>query len=252
MITAARNATSCALALSLIADGPAQAGELSAFSLNVTRHVLYHELAHALIREFDLPVLANEEAMADSFAVLAVMELHRDDVEEIVLDRVRSWLYEDAQSDPSTYNFRSEHDLDIRRAYQAACLFYGLDPNSFRDAVGWLDFTTGQLADCSDTAPDQQEGWQSIVYPKLLPDDGRSEKVTLSYGGSPLDSQVQASGVFEDFAAVVARFDWPEPVTILFAECRGGASWSRSTRTIRFCDSYLRRFIDQGIALGRP
>jgi len=52
--------------------------DLSDFSKNVVTHVLYHELAHALIREFDLPVLTNEEAMADSFATIAVTTWHLD------------------------------------------------------------------------------------------------------------------------------------------------------------------------------
>ena len=38
------------------------------FAEDVVLHVVLHEIGHALIREFDLPVLGNEETMADAFA----------------------------------------------------------------------------------------------------------------------------------------------------------------------------------------
>lgn len=38
---------------------PEDDAPISSFSLNVTQHVLAHEMAHALIREFEIPVLAN-------------------------------------------------------------------------------------------------------------------------------------------------------------------------------------------------
>ena len=46
---------------------PTQAGEITRFGENVITNVTIHEFGHALIREFDLPVLGNEENIADSF-----------------------------------------------------------------------------------------------------------------------------------------------------------------------------------------
>ena len=58
--------------LLLLSGIPALADtEISPFAKNVVRHVLMHELAHALIREFDLPVLGNEENIADSLSPAA-------------------------------------------------------------------------------------------------------------------------------------------------------------------------------------
>ena len=41
---------------------------ITPFAENVLFHVVLHELAHGLVREFDLPILGNEETLADAFA----------------------------------------------------------------------------------------------------------------------------------------------------------------------------------------
>ena len=222
---------------------------LSMFSKDVVIHVLYHELAHALISEFDVPVLTNEEAMADSFATIAVTTWHRDRAPEIISSRVRSWIYEDAEISSDRYDFKGEHQLDIRRAYQAGCLFYGLDPVEFEDHVKFLDFSEDELADCSDTAPDQEAGWQSVLASHVLFGDVRSPKVEVIFGEGPLKAEIAESGIIQDFADDVARFDWPKAINIHFDHCDRSAFWSRTTRTIMLCDDYVQRFIDQGLTL---
>ena len=61
------------------------AQEITNFEASVTTHVLYHELAHALIHEFQLPVLANEEAMADAFSTIWITQYRRDEAPDIII-----------------------------------------------------------------------------------------------------------------------------------------------------------------------
>jgi len=245
----------CRLGFSLLAalfgwSTSSLAENISVFAENVTTHVLYHELAHAIIREFELPVLANEEAMADTFATIYITGLLRDRAAEIVTDRVQSWLFEDAEVSPDTYDFKGEHLLDIRRAYQAGCLFYGLDPAEFVEEVAFLELSQRDLSDCSDTAPDQEAGWARTLAPHLLPDGERSNKVEIIFGEGPLKDAMVASGLMQSFADNVARFDWPQQITLHFDHCDQGAYWSRANRKILLCDDYVQRFIAQGRALG--
>ena len=243
--------TAATLVTVLLATDKSRAEEntVSPYAVNVATHVLYHELAHALIREFHLPILANEEAMADAFATIAVTTWHRDRAPGIITDRARSWLYEDAKVLPEDYDFKGEHLLDIRRAYQAGCLFYGLDPVEFADHVAFLDFYERDLADCSDTAPDQQAGWESVLASHMLRDGMRTANVEVIFGEGPLKDAMQATGLMQVFADDAARFKWPAPITLHFDHCDHGAFWSRSSRTIMLCDNYVQRFIDQGRAL---
>lgn len=219
------------------------------FAINVVAHVLYHEAGHALIREFDLPVLANEEVMADSFATVWITQQQTDRAAQIVSDRVRSWLYEDSEVNPANYDFKGEHELDIRRAYQVACLFYGADPAKWTLDIAWLGFSESDLSDCSDTAPDQIEGWSAVLASHMRPDGDPSEKVEVIYGEGPLAEAMQATGILEIVATDLRRFDWPEPITLHFDHCDRGASWSRSERRILLCDDYVSRFIKQAETL---
>lgn len=244
--------SACLLALTtsfVSADVSAADTGLPVFAQNVTTHVVFHELAHALIREFRLPVISNEEVMADSFATIWITQQHTDKAAGIVIDRVRSWLYEDSQTDPASYDFKGEHELDIRRAYQAACLFYGADPATWKEDVAWLDFSEDDLSDCSDTAPDQVEGWNAILAPHIRPDGDPSSNVEVIYGEGPMAASMKATGVLEVIAMDLRKFDWPEKITLHFDHCDQGAFWSRSERTIMLCDDYVQRFVEQGRAV---
>lgn len=243
-------ALSIALVSTLISSPSLASSEkISNFAKSVSKHVLMHELAHALIREFSLPVLGNEEVLADSFATVWITQNWRDEAPAILGARIRSWIYEDQETDPKDYDHKGEHPLDIRRAYQAACLLYGSDPADWARHISWLDIKQYDLDDCSDTAPDQMNGWNSVLKAHLLPENSKSPNVELIFGEGPMKDAMMDSGVMQDFEKIVRRFDWPQQITLHFDHCPSGAFWDRSDRLILLCDSYVQRFIDQGHAL---
>jgi len=230
-----------AAALATAAPSHSEPTKITPFAANVTTHVLAHELGHAVMREF-------AEVMADGFATLLLTQRTHDEAPAIVTDRVLSWMLEDAEVSPADYDMMGEHDLDIRRAYQAACLLYGADPAEFADDIAWIGFSQRDLDDCSDTAPDQIASWQRILAPHVM-DGAASQNVEVIYGDGPLAEAMKASGVVETIADIARGFDWPAPIIIHFDHCGGGASWSRSQKRILLCDSYVLRFVAQGTQL---
>ncbi|MCF6235473.1 MAG: DUF4344 domain-containing metallopeptidase [Gammaproteobacteria bacterium] len=164
------------------------------------------------------------------------------------MDRVRSWILEDSEVKPSDYDFKGEHLLDIRRAYQSACLLYGASPADWFSDIKFLKFSENDLANCSDTAPDQTIGWKKVLEPYKL-SEGTSNNVEIIYGEGSMKNQMMATGILEEFAETVKQFNWPEPIIIHFDHCDRGASWSREKRRIMLCDDYVSRFIRQGEAI---
>ena len=220
---------------------------LSDFASDVVRHVLLHEIGHAAIREFKLPVLANEEAMADSFANVALTQYRRDEALRIMTARIKSWMLEDQEVSPEDYDLKGEHDLDLRRAYQTACILLGSDPAEWADDLSWIEFSDRDAAACADTAPDQIEGWAKVLSPHF--GASASNNVVVQYGESPMTGAMMRAGIFEEIAELANVLDWPNPIYLHFDHCSSGAWWSRSTRTVTLCDNYVQRFVKQGKTL---
>lgn len=222
----------------------AQTSKLSEFTKRVLAHVLLQELGHALFREFGVPVLGNEETTADNFAINYLSIYHYDDAEQVLVARARSWMVEHQQWPPRHSDYRAEHDLDIRRAFNTLCLLYGADPAARRSIKKQYRIPDYQASECSDISPQQMISWEKTLGP-LLRKNGPSTNVKVIVGDGPLKQVMVNSGVLETVKVIAERFDWPHPIIIHFDHCGGKSSWSRSQRKILLCDRYVQRFIDQ-------
>src|SRR3954447_6610866 len=96
---------------------------------------LGHELGHAVISEFNLPVLGREEDAADSFATLALLHVGTDFTHRVLVDAARGLLLigEREMRMGVAPAFYDEHGLDQQRAYTIVCLMVGSNPAAFRD-----------------------------------------------------------------------------------------------------------------------
>jgi hypothetical protein len=94
---------------------------------NVNRFFLYHELGHALIDAYHLPVLGQEEDGADALgAVISLKYLPKG--YQVLVDSADFFnLYDRVQgTDESSY--WDEHDLNRQRYYRLLCYAYGKSP----------------------------------------------------------------------------------------------------------------------------
>lgn len=107
--------------------GGPQDAEVSAFARDVTLHVVLHELGHALIREFDIPVLGNEETAADAFATYYLTAYLPDRAVDVLTARTTSLMIEAGEASEAV-DWSGEHDHDARRANQIAALAVAADP----------------------------------------------------------------------------------------------------------------------------
>ena len=223
---------------------------ISEFAENVTTHLLMHELAHALIREFDLPVLGNEENIADSFATLFIEQTMPDRAEAIIKDRTRFWLAEARAR--GEINLKGEHAPDARRAYRAACWLYGADPEAFPSLPSWAGLSDQDAYGCADAAPELLRSWRRVLRPNMMPDGMTSSEFRVVYEDGPMTAMVEEHGLLEEVGDIIGRFDWHSLITLHFDRCDKGAYWRRNGRTIVLCDEYFMHIMLQEPKISDP
>ena len=114
---------------------------------NVIENTLYHELGHALIDIYALPITGLEEDVADQFAAYFALQFpYQDDPEntigrDVVLES--AWahhLISVYYPDLTPSHFADTHSLNEQRFYNLSCWTYGAYPNDSQWMLdkGWV------------------------------------------------------------------------------------------------------------------
>ena len=218
------------------------------FAKDVTLHVVLHEMAHALVREFDLPILGNEETMADAFATHYLTTYLPDRAAAVLKARTTSWMMEAAEVPREEWTVRGEHNNDARRAFQVAALAVAAHPTDYHAVAKAAGMTERDITKARDYGNEIHRSWRRTLAPLWMPEGVLSNEARVVCDEkSPLFDQLRASGLIDELESAIRRFDWHSGVKIHFVEGDGGAGWSRSQRTITVHSAYLARFIAQGL-----
>lgn len=217
------------------------------FAEDVLLHVVLHELGHALVREFDLPILGNEETMADAFATYYVTHYFPDRAEDVLTARVTSLMIEAAEVPRGEWPVTGEHNNDARRAHQIASLAIAADPEKFNALAKQVGMSDSQINHARDYGSEIHRSWRRILQPILMPEGMQSRETRIRFDPSDeLIAELRSRPIVGEIESALKRFDWHSQVTVFFIQGDGGAGWSRSERTITVHTEYIRRFIRQG------
>ncbi len=153
--------------------------EVSAFARDVTLHVVLHELGHALIREFDIPVLGNEEAAADAFATYYLTTYLPDRAVDVLTARVTSLMIEAGET--PEVDWTGEHDDDARRAYQIAALAVAADALKYKPVAAVVGMSEGDIRDARDYGAENRRSWRRVLGPLWMPEGTASSEARVLY-----------------------------------------------------------------------
>ncbi|WP_189853060.1 DUF4344 domain-containing metallopeptidase [Streptomyces omiyaensis] len=142
--------------------------------VGLSNGVLFHELGHALVDLYDLPVTGREEDAVDQLAVLLLAsgdERHAD----YAISTINAWgaLWQASEGgDPGIAAYSDVHSLDGQRFFDWACWLYGSDPGRFADAVDAEGNPDGVLPrDRAALCPAEYEridsSWRALLGPHL-------------------------------------------------------------------------------------
>lgn len=133
--------------------------------IDVLLHTLFHELGHALIAMYDLPVVGKEEDAVDSLASIFLIEFYEQG-QEIALTAADMFDLESTdKATLSDHDFWDEHSLDDQRYYSTLCHVYGSDPVTYAHIKQDID---PERADrCIDEYDNLARSWLQLLQPYL-------------------------------------------------------------------------------------
>lgn len=219
--------TLAGLAVSLAASPAARANPDTQYDIALSNIILimHHEIGHALVDQFGLPVIGQEEDAVDAFATLMVLETY-DEPAPILLDAAATWFAFDRifTAAGGQHAFYDEHDLDIQRAYRILCIAHGYDTDTFVEEARKRAIPEERLETCEYDAALALESWDLLLADTLRDSDTPAGKVSVELKPSEdyddLRQELEDTGVLSDIATWIdTEYDWPEPVTLAADEC---------------------------------
>ncbi len=129
-----------------------------------TAFTLFHEIGHALINVWNLPITGREEDAADQLSVLILIEEIADG-EQMAFDVALSFkLYADwAKGEEKIY--WDEHSLDEQRFYDTLCMLYGHDPETYAHLIRDGSLPRERAGLCKEDYTRFKNSWQTLLAP---------------------------------------------------------------------------------------
>jgi hypothetical protein len=126
----------------------------------------FHELGHALVDAWQLPITGKEEDAVDQLSTLVLID-RTEEGEQMALDGALSFkLYADLDKYEKKI-YWDEHSLDEQRFYDTICLIYGHDPDKYAYLVkdGTLPDERAEL--CREDFPKIERSWRQLLSPYI-------------------------------------------------------------------------------------
>jgi len=125
----------------------------------------FHELGHALVDAWKIPITGREEDAVDQLSTLVLIEA-TEDGDQMALDGALSFkLYADTEKGPKIY--WDEHSLDEQRFFDTICLVYGHDEEKYAYLVKNGTLPEERASFCSEDYENVNRAWRQLLAPYL-------------------------------------------------------------------------------------
>ena len=132
---------------------------------DAVRFAFLHEIGHALIENYNLPITGNEEDAADRCsAFINLTELGEDGV-NAVLAAADAFAAESKNGSSSKRNLADEHLLQEQRFYNSLCMIYGSDTERYASIVDDNYLPKERAARCPQEYERTVQSWSSLLSP---------------------------------------------------------------------------------------
>jgi len=135
--------------------------ELSESIVGTWLFVMFHELGHALIDQYELPITGKEEDAVDDFSTLILIEAGLSD---LAVNAAGFW----ALADDGMYSgldYADEHSLNPQRFFGILCTVFGSDPKAYGALVTSGILPEARAARCQSEYQQKLASWSKLLDP---------------------------------------------------------------------------------------
>jgi|GEM_PF-687407 len=100
-------------------------------AFDVMKFVFLHEISHALIDVYQIPITGNEEDAADRLSSIICLERLGEEGFQSVLAAADAFKIEAKHKSFRNRNIKDEHLLQEQRAFISLCMIYGANPDQY-------------------------------------------------------------------------------------------------------------------------
>ncbi len=163
----------CYELVAALADGFRQDSELSDEEVGTQViasliFTFFHELGHAAIDVFDLPLMGNEEDAVDRFATLILLSGKGGNEDADLADSAIGSFDLDTAEPLEDLDFSDEHPVDDQRWFTMACLMVGSDPDKYEYLVGENGLPPERAEACPEEYSKMSKSWDTLLEPHLI------------------------------------------------------------------------------------
>ena len=132
---------------------------------DTVRFVFLHEVGHALIDLYALPITGNEEDAADRCSAFINIEYLGKDGVDAVLAAAKAFEIDSKRSGPSRLDLADEHLLQEQRFYNSLCMLYGSDTAKYQYLVTDKILPSERAGRCQSEYSRSKNSWMSLLEP---------------------------------------------------------------------------------------
>lgn len=231
---------------------PEQQREATMFVIGNMLFSVFHEFGHAVMSEMELPVLGRQEDAADSFAIVAGINMMTDVSERALIEAGKGWFFTELSDRKrgAMAAFYNSHGMNLQRAYQIVCYMVGANPEKFKNLAAMTNLPESRQATCKDDYAIAAWSWEEVLKPYLASTGKPSARIDVGYDEGKDQLEVYAKtfkelGFLDRIAKMATdKFVWRRPLTMRMESCgKVNAWWNERNAKITVCYELVEEFV---------
>lgn len=142
-------------------DWTDESGSVGTLALYAWTWVIFHEVGHALVDYYQLPITGKEEDAVDDFSTLLLI---LDDSAEAAVHAAVYFRFQDNGEHPPSA-LANEHGLHLQRFYNIMCIVYGSAPAEYGYFETQFPEMEGRLPRCEGEYVQKLKSWATLLAP---------------------------------------------------------------------------------------